>query len=278
MKRLLFVTLAITFLAGGYATAQMAVFIDGADFESYVSAPHDPCFFDEELCCPFTFESWFKPFDQQGERMILNKEDHWESANKDGLFQAAIAGANDQGKNNGWAWENSGLNVEVNKWNHGAVVWDPPKVMMFLNGKIGDVQEHAGNQLAFAHTDTFKMGRRERGGATHSVYHGLIDEARISKGARYTGDYDVPETEWEPDADTRALYHLNEVEGAATIVNAAKEGGHAKPCPDAVLEGAVELWEVGPDTEHAQPFEPFSVEPGGKMTTTWGHVKGRPVY
>lgn len=272
MKRLLFVALAITFLAGGYATAQMAVFIDGADFESYVSAPHDPCFFDEELCCPFTFEAWFKPFDSQGERMILNKEDHWENANKDGLFQSAIAGANEDGRNNGWAWENSELSVGVNVWNHGAVVWDPPDVRMYLNGKEGKFGEHAGKQLAWAHEDTFKMGRRERGGATHSIYHGLIDEARISKGSRYRGDYDVPETEFVPDADTRALYHLNEIEGAATIVNAAKEGGHAKPCPDAVLEGAVELWEVDD-----QPFEPFAVEPGGKMTTTWGHVKGRPV-
>ncbi len=277
MKRLLFLTLALTFLAGAIATAQMAVFIDGADFESYVSAPHDPCFFDEDLCCPFTFESWFKPFDSQGERMILNKEDHWENANKDGLFQSAIAGAREDGKNNGWAWENSGLGVGVNVWNHGAVVWDPPKVHMFLNGKQGDDGEHAGNQLAWNHEDTFKMGRRERGGATHSIYHGLIDEVRISKGARYTGDYDIPKEEWAPDADTRALYHLNEVEGAATIVNAAKEGGHAKPCPDAVLEGAVELWDVGAGSGHEQPFEPFSVEPGDKMTTTWGHVKTRSV-
>ena len=277
MKRLLFVALAITFLTGAYATAQMAVFIDGADFEAYVSAPHDPCFFDEDLCCPFTFESWFKPFDKQGERMILNKEDHWESANKDGIFQAAIAGAKDDGKNNGWKWENSGLEVNVNEWNHGAVVWDPPKVMMFLNGKIGEISDHAGNKLAWNHEDTFKMGRRERGGATHSVYHGLIDEARISKGARYKGDYDVPETEWEPDADTRALYHLNETDNIGTIVNAAKDGGHAKPCPDAVLEGAAELWDVGPGSGHEQPFEPFAVEPGAKMTTTWGHVKERPV-
>ena len=86
---------------------------------------------------------------------------------------------------------------------------------MYLNGKEGDIQEHAGNQLAWNHEDTFKMGRRERGGATHSIYHGLIDEVRISKGARYTGDYDVPKEEWTPDADTRALYHLNEVDGAA---------------------------------------------------------------
>ena len=41
--------------------------------------------------------------------------------------------------------------------------------------------------------------------------------------------YEMPETEFVPDADTTALYHLNEVEGAASIVNIAKEGGAANP-------------------------------------------------
>jgi hypothetical protein len=255
----------------------MAVFIDGADFESYVSAPAGPCF-DANICCPFTIEAWFKPYDSQGERMIINKEDTWETASQAGTFMAAVAFANDEGRNAGWTWHDSELSIGVNVWNHGAVVWDPPDVRMYLNGKEGKFGEHAGKQLAWNHEDTFKMGRRERGGATHSIYHGLIDEARISKGARYNGDYDVPETEFVPDADTRALYHLNEVEGAATIVNAAKEGGHAKPCPDAVLEGAVELWDAGPGSGHEQPFEPFAVQPGDKMTTTWGHVKDRPVH
>ena len=272
MKRLLFVALAITLLTGAYATAQMAVFIDGADFESYVSAPHDPCFFGDDACCPFTFEAWFKPFDTQGERMIINKEDHWESASQAGIFASAIAGANADGKNNGWDWNFSGLGVGVNVWNHGAVTWDPPKIRMFVNGKEGEVGDRAGEKLAWNHEDTFKMGRRERGGATHSIFFGLIDEVRISKGERYDGDYDLPKEEWAPDADTLALYHLNEIEGAATIVNAAKDGGHAKPCPDAVLEGAAELLEVDD-----QPFEPFSVEPGGKLSTTWGHVKQRSV-
>ena len=274
MKRLLFVTLAITFLAAGFATAQMAVFIDGADFESYVSGAHDPCFFGDDACCPFTFESWFKPLDSQGERMILNKEDVWEYANKDGLFQAAVGGAGADGGNNapGWDWVDSGLSVGVNVWNHGAVVIDPPDIRMYLNGIEGKVHARAGKALPWAPTDTFKVGRRERGGATHSVFFGLIDEIRISKGARYKGAYDTPEEEWAPDADTLALYHLNEVEGAASIVNAAKEGGHPNPCPDAVLEGAVELQEVDD-----QPFEPFAVEPGGKLSTTWGHVKDRSV-
>ena len=53
-----------------------------------------PCL-DKDICCPFTIEAWFKPFDSQGERMILNKEDTWETANKDGLFQSAVARAKD---------------------------------------------------------------------------------------------------------------------------------------------------------------------------------------
>lgn len=271
MKRLLFVALAITFLTGAYAAAQMAVFIDGADFEAYVSAPAGPCF-DANICCPFTIEAWFKPYDSQGERMIINKEDTWETASQAGTFMAAVAFANDEGRNAGWTWHNSELSVGVNVWNHGAMSWDPPKVQMYLNGTEGKVSDWGGDELTWAHQDTFKIGRRERGGATHSIFFGLIDEVRISKGQRYKGAYDVPETEFVPDADTTAIYHLNEIEGAATIVNAAKEGGADDPCPDAVLEGAADLQEVDD-----QPFEPFAVEPGGKMTTTWGHVKERPV-
>ena len=276
MKRLLFVALAITFLTGAYATAQMAVFIDGADFESYISAPAGPCF-DKDICCPFTIEAWFKPFDTNGERMIINKEDTWETASQQGTFQSAVARAKDDGRNGGWTWHDSELNVGVNVWNHGAMSWDPPKVLMYLNGKEGAIQEWAGQELAWAHEDTFKIGRRERGGATHSIFEGLIDEVRISKGQRYKGDYDVPKEEFVPDADTTALYHLNEIEGAATTINAAKDGGAANPCPDGTLEGAVELLDVGAGSGHEQPFEPFAVEPGGKMTTAWGHVKQRSV-
>ena len=271
MKRLLFVALAITLLTGTYAAAQMAVFIDGADFESYVSAPAGPCF-DADICCPFTIEAWFKPYDTQGERMVLNKEDTWETASQAATFQAAVAFAGDDGRNAGWTWHDSELSIGVNVWNHGAMSWDPPKVQMYLNGQEGTVHDWGGKELTWAHLDTFKMGRRERGGATHSIFFGLIDEVRISKVQRYKGAYDIPKEEFTPDADTVAIYHLNEVDGAVGVVNFAKDGGAANPCPDAVLEGAAELQEVDD-----QPFEPFAVEPGGKLSTTWGHVKQRSV-
>ena len=100
----------------------------------------------------------------------------------------------------------------------------------------------------------------------------VVSKVSIKNAGTSKGAYDVPKEEFRPDADTTALYHLNEVEGAASIVNFAKDGGAPNPCPDAVLEGAAELQEVDD-----QPFEPFAVEPGGKLSTTWGHVKQRSV-
>ena len=57
---------------------------------------------------------------------------------------------------------------------------------------------------------TFKIGRRERGGATHSIFDGLVDEVRISDIARYDADYDVPKTAFVPDDNTLYLLHLDE--------------------------------------------------------------------
>ncbi|MCZ6679724.1 MAG: hypothetical protein O7E52_21040, partial [Candidatus Poribacteria bacterium] len=90
-----------------------------------------------------------------------------------------------------------------------------------------------------------------------------IDEFRVSKVIRYDGDFDPPEAPFEPDADTTALYHFDEVVGRATIANFAPVG------PDGRLEGAAEIVAVDlPNTKRA-------VEAGGKLTTIWGKLKAR---
>lgn len=263
MKQIFIFTLAMVFLASAYVDAQnLAVLFDGVDFESYISAPDHPCFH-ADIGLPFTIECWFNPADKEGERMILNKEDSWEFANKDGRFQAAVAPAGA-----GWAWHDSQENTETNEWNHGALVWDGKEVRMFINGKEGNASALAGNAMA-ATGDTFKIGRRERGGATHSVYNGLIDEVRISKGLRYDGDYDVPKREFEDDVDTVAIYHFNEIVNGDEVENFAKIA--ANPCPNGTLEGAVELVDADDVS-----FLPAAVEPGGKLATAWAVLKVAP--
>jgi len=260
MKQIFFLALVIALLAVTYVEAQnLALFLDGTDFESYASAPDHPGFH-TSLGLPFTVECWFKPADAVGERMILNKEDSWEFAGKDGIFQAAVApvGA-------GWAWHDSQLKTKVDEWNHGAVSWDGENVRMFLNGKEGQKSPLAGEGMAVT-GDTFKVGRRERGGATHSIFNGLVDEVRLSKGLRYDGDYDVPTSYFEDDADTLGIYHFDEIVNVDQIENYA--GLAAKPCPDLTLEGAVEVVEADDI-----PLRPAAVDPSGKPATTWGKLK-----
>jgi hypothetical protein len=233
----------------------LALLLDGTDFESYASGPDHPGFH-TGLGLPFTVECWFKPADDAGERMILNKEDSWEFANKEGLFQAAVAPAGAA-----WGWHDSKLKTKVNEWNHGALSWDGKNVRMFLNGREGQQSELAGDAMN-ATGDTFKVGRRERGGATHSIFNGLIDEVRLSKGLRYKGDYDVPRFNFRDDKDTLAIYHFDEIVNVDQIENYAQLA--ANPCPDLTLEGAVEL---------VEPGAPLSVEPHDKLTTVWGRLK-----
>lgn len=263
MKRILFIAAAITLFASAYAGAQnLAVFLDGADFESFVSGPDHPCYH-RDLGDEWTAEAWVKPGDAQGEQMILNKEDSWEFASGVGQLQTALAPAGQ-----GWDWMHSGLPIAVNRWSHVAVSWDGQLTRMWVHGVEGDKSDKfAGNAIKETES-TFKVGRRERGGDQHSIFNGMIDEARISVGVRYDGDYDVPETEFVDDADALAIYHFNEIVNGDQVENFAKL--NPKACPNGTLEGAVEFVDAAD-----APFEPFAVQPEGKLTTTWGSVKGR---
>src|SRR5690606_27647769 len=54
-------------------------------------------------------------------------------------------------------------------------------------------------------------------------FHGLIDEVRISKSARYTTDFE-PKNRLELDGDTLALYHFDE--GSGDILRDSSSNHH----------------------------------------------------
>jgi len=244
---------------GDPEVSNFAVSLDGVDFESYVSAK-DHKVFNEALGSTYTIECWYKPFKTDGELMVVNKEDEWEFANKGGLFQSAVA-VNGEA----WAWKDSELSNNKDKWNHAAIVWDGKNLHHFINGKKGKSHEMPGKSV-IPKGSTFKIGRRERWGATHSIFDGLVDEVRISDIARYDADYDVPKTAFVPDDNTLYLLHLDEDDlDGDNIKNFGKMG------PDAVLEGAVELVDAElPNTERRA----LAVEPASKLGTVWGRLKG----
>lgn len=224
--------------------AQMALKLDG-DIESYFEAP-DHSSLDAGLGSAFTVEAWVNPATNLGddthpnEYMILNKEDSYEISvrNNDlateGSFQIAV-----QPEGLSWEWWDSGEIVPMSKWTHVAATWDGLVIRTFVNGKFlmsFDKTGVDGEKGVVKDTDaSFKAGRRVRGGDTHSIYKGLIDEIRISKVIRYTeAGFPLPKSAFTPDADTVALYHFDEAIGGV-VKDASTYANHGKLIQNAVL-------------------------------------------
>ena len=256
MKNWMFYTFAIIFLAGSYASAapqNMALELK-SNPNHFFEAPDNPVFH-QKLGNTLTVEAWVFSMDMAGERMIINKEDSYETAlRNNGLYDTALNGGG------GWDWHSSSLKVKKEEWAHVATTWDGLVVLMYVNGKKSSAKkEIAGNALNVT-SSTFKVGRRVRGEPSHSIFFGLIDEVRVSKGLRYTKDFDLPLGALEPDDDTMALYHFDEAVGK-TIKDHSKNGVDGKLVGDAQLV-RIDL----PNTQQA-------IEARGKLATIWGRLK-----
>ena len=191
--------------ASGWAANQVLTF-DG-DPESYFEVPDDDSL-DLDLGIEFTVEAWVNPEIVDGENMVVNKEDVYEIAVNNGIFETAI-----KPLGQGWVWLSSGGEVLEGEWSHIAATWDGEFVNTFVNGEFMQEFELFGDEINDS-PDTLKVGRRTRGDDTHSIFTGLIDEVRISNIIRYTEDgYDVPTMAFMPDENTMALYHFDSESG-----------------------------------------------------------------
>lgn len=182
--------------------------LDGADVESYFEVPDDDSL-DLDLGTAFTIEAWVSPkgldYNPINEYIVVNKEDVYEIGVNDGnIFKTAI-----KPMGQGWEWWTSEEEVPENAWSHLAVTWDGESISLFYNGKFTFSYAKPGDG-ANDSPDTFKVGRRTRGGETNGVFQGLIDEVRLSNSIRYTADFTPPKTCFTPDANTMALYHFDE--------------------------------------------------------------------
>ncbi|MBC8235683.1 LamG domain-containing protein [bacterium] len=248
MNRFWFITIIAVFSFCQVAmAANMALKLEG-DPESFFDVPDNDSL-DGDIGDQLTVEAWVNPDKADGENMILNKEDSYEIAVVDGTFQVAI-----QPAGGGWEWvvENAGP-VNASEWTHVAATYDGTVIRTYVSGKHYSTFDKSG--VLNNSSDTFKVGRRERGGDTHSIYTGLIDEVRISKVVRYTeAGFDVPTTAFESDDDTVALYHFDD-----TVKDSSNYGNHGSLVNDAVL--------VPADTPIA------AVDAAGKLAITWGKMK-----
>ena len=98
---------------------------------------------------------------------------------------------------------------------HIAAVVDAGSFCLYVNG----TRQCEVSATLEASPEHFLIGRGrsfDTGGLNMNAFTGRIDEVRLSKGARYKGEF-VPSLPFEPDEDTLALYHFDEGEGDQLI-------------------------------------------------------------
>lgn len=253
MKRLAFGMMFLWVVGVGDGKAvNRALKLEG-DPESAFEAPDHPSL-DANFGTTLTVEAWVLPETKGGERMIVNKEDVYEIALIEGIFKTAIKPAGQ-----GWDWISSDTEVPMGKWTHVAITYDGQKTRTFVNGKFRTENSQWQGKLNDS-PDTLKVGRRTRGGETHSAFIGLIDEVRLSKVIRYEKDFPLPTQAFLPDADTVALYHFDEERGGE-VRDASKFGNHGKLVRKATL------------VEIELPNTLLAVSPKQKTPLVWAGLK-----
>jgi formylglycine-generating enzyme required for sulfatase activity len=114
------------------------------------------------------------------------------------------------------AWEKQP--VPQNQLVHVAGIYDKAEIRFYVNGQLqsrtpaGDVKPSALSNM--------RLGANQEG---KDHFHGRMNEVRISKVARYDGDF-KPDQRWVPDTDTLALYHFDE--GAGSVLKDSSGNDH----------------------------------------------------
>ena len=134
-------------------------------------------------------------------------------------------------------WTICGLrNVLDADWHHVAVARERATGKMWIfvdglpdaqgDGPGGDVS-YPDDAAAGAPNDPFLVFGAEKhdAGAAFPSYSGLLDEIRVSSVLRYAGAFTRPRTPFTPDADTAALYHLDEGTGDLLADGSGAAGG-----------------------------------------------------
>lgn len=127
--------------------------------------------------------------------------------------------------------------VDDDTWHHVAVTRNSTtgQMRIFIDGNLdstdtgptGDISYRNNRTTSYPNSDPFLVLGAEKhdAGAEYPSYNGYLDEFRVSDTIRYTGNFSVPGTEFQTDANTVALLHFNE--GSGTLANdvSAASGG-----------------------------------------------------
>jgi len=158
---------------------------------------------------PFTVECWFRA-DRFGGRVgLVNKTESSEFGfflnegkpnyivHLDGSYVSATA---------------EGVRITTGEWHHIAGVYDGAEVRLYLDGERLLATPATGSRTQ-RNLPLIIGGDVGGDGSANSLFDGLIDEVRVSTGARYAGERFQPERRFATDGETQLLLHLDDVVG-----------------------------------------------------------------
>ncbi|MDA1054559.1 MAG: hypothetical protein O3C40_29360 [Planctomycetota bacterium] len=168
---------------------------------------------------PITLDAWVRPIDASAYACIVgDPEGGGMGLISDGLkFGFGVH----NGTNYQLALSNN--QVVAGQLVHLAGVFDGSHVKLFVDGILQDDSVKLDGHLNPSTMPITIGANPGRSFTVTNFFHGVIDEVRISKVARYSGNF-TPASRFTPDDDTMALYHFDE--GQGEIVHDASENGH----------------------------------------------------
>lgn len=170
----------------------------------------------------FTIEGWIRGDDFGGRRAFLAKTEKSEY----GLFVSDGRPVFSVFLGRGYVTASEQEPVlEPGRWHHVAGVFDGSEVRLYVDGKLLAAQPGEGRRRR-NEWPLFVGADPDRRGHPTSGFDGLIDEVRVSQGARYGQAPFEPARRFEPDDDTLLLLHLDRGLGPIAPDHAAG-GRHA---------------------------------------------------
>jgi hypothetical protein len=182
--------------------------------EQVIEVPDSPDF---DVAAPLTIELRMNLDVADGEMHLLSHHDYPESG-----YQLGVQGQNVDFRlyNVEGRWLGRG-SVTPGRWHHLAAQWDDGAYWIYLDGSLvadGDVEWWPADYA----------GPLRIGGASYAesfFFQGLVDEVRISRGLRYSNEFDVTADPLTADGNTIALWSFGDDEGQVVKDTTGKHDG-----------------------------------------------------
>jgi|JI7StandDraft_1071085.scaffolds.fasta_scaffold68841_2 hypothetical protein len=152
--------------------------------------------------------------------------------------------------------------VDDGIWHHIAVTRQASTggVWLYIDGILdassntspstGDISYRVGRTTTYPDDPTLVFGAEKHDYPGSLYYKGKLDEFRLSNNIRYTTNFTPQSQPFDPDANTKALYHFNE--GSGTILTDVS-GASGGPSHGTILYGGSPS---GPVWSYDSPFHP----------------------